>query len=110
MNLIDIISLAKAGYKKNDIDELLKIPVDEQEKDDSDSTDESPLSKGDKETYPEEDHEEKPDFETLYNSLKTELENVKKQLSDAQKQNIKTNNDSNIDTSDTLEDIFRQFM
>ena len=35
MKLLDIISLAKAGYKKSDIDELLKIEVDEHDQDDN---------------------------------------------------------------------------
>lgn len=119
MNLIDIISLAKAGYKKSDIDELLQTPVDEPEQvdDSSPSTDDKPLSEGDKEKYPEENVDDKPDYETLYNTLKTEtntlkteLENVKKQLEDAQKKNIKTNNDTNVNNSEEINDIFRSFM
>lgn len=111
MNLMDIISLAKAGYKKSDIDELLKTPVDEQEPDKgSDSKDTDTLSEGDKEEYPEKDIDESPDFENLYKETKEELENVKKQLADAQKKNIKINNDSDIDKSEAINDIFRSFM
>lgn len=114
MKLGDIISLAKAGYKKSDIDELLNAPVDEPEPDqESYSTDDKTGPEGGPEEYPEDDHTEpdKPDFEQLYNNLKKELDDVKKQLNAAQKANVKTNHDTGTDSGqNAIDDIVRSFM
>ena len=114
MDLKDIISLARAGYKKKDIDELLKTPVDEPdpEPEPDDSTEPDPAPEGGDGASPEDDEPEtKPDFEKLYNDMKKEMEDVKKQLAAAQKANVKNNNDSGDPTPDeTVNDIFRQFM
>lgn len=116
MTLGEIISLAKAGYKKSDIDELLKVPVDEPEVPDQepDSTDDENGPEGGPEEYPEDDHKEpeKPDFEKLYNNLKTELDDVKNQLAAAQKANLKTNQDQHSDDKgqNAIDDIVRSFM
>ena len=112
MNLLDIISLAKAGYKKSDIDELLSIQIDESENrdDNSTSTDEENTSKGDGVDFPEES-DDAPDYEKLYNELKDELERVKIDLKTAQENNIKKDVSTDIDDSmKNLEDVFRSFM
>ena len=62
MNLLDIISLAKAGYKKADIDELLAIQIDEPEPEPQpDSTEPENGSKGEPEPSPEPSAND-PDF------------------------------------------------
>ena len=116
LSFSDIISLTKAAYQKRDIDELLNAPVDEPEEPDQEpeSTDDENGPEGGPEEYPEDDHKEpeKPDFEQLYKNLKTELDDVKKQLAAAQKANLKTNQDQHPDEKgqNAFDDIVRSFM
>lgn len=114
MDLKDIISLARAGYKKKDIDELLQVQVDEPEPDPvpDNSTEPDTAPEGGDGASPEDDEPEtQPDYEKLYNDTKKELENTKSQLAAAQKANVKNNNASGDPTPDeTVNDIFRQFM
>lgn len=112
MNLLDIISLAKAGYKKSDIDELLKIQIDESEKTDDSSTsmDEENTSEGEGVDCPEES-DEKPDYEKMYKDLTTEFEKVKNDLKTVQESNRKKDNsEKETDPMKDLEDVFRSFM
>lgn len=114
MDIKDIISLARAGYKKKDIEELLKAPIDESEPEpvpDS-STEPETVPEGGNGVSPEDtEPETQPDYEKLYNDTKKELEDTKSQLAVAQKANVKNNNASGDKTTDeTVNDIFRQFM
>ena len=112
MNLLDIISLAKAGYKKSDIDELLSVQIDESENhdDSSKSMDEENPSESDGVDFPEES-DETPDYEKLYNEIKNELEKVKIDLKTAQENNIRKDiSDNDDDSLKNLEDVFRSFM
>lgn len=112
MNLLDIISLAKAGYKKSDIDELLKIQIDESEKtnDGSTSMDEESTSEGDVADCPEES-DDKPDYEKMYKDLETQFEKVKNDLKTVQENNRKKDNsEKDVDPMKDLEDVFRSFM
>lgn len=111
MKLTDIIALAKAGYKKTDIDELLEVPVDEPEKVAiPESKDEENIPKGGDEEYPEESADV-PDYEKLYKDVLEQIETLKNDLKIAQtkniNQNISTNN--NDDLAD-LADVFRSYM
>ena len=117
MNLLDIISLAKAGYKKSDIEELLKIPVDDPDPDpnpaDPDGSTGNPADpKGGAATSPEDDPDDnKPDFEKLYNDIQKELEKVKNDLKVAQDANRKLPVDPNDpDPMAELADVFRSYM
>ena len=113
MNLLDIISLAKAGYKKSDIDELLKIKIDESEENDdgSNSKEEENTSKGDDVDFPEDSDDKKPDYEKMYKDLETEFEKVKNDLKTIQESNRKKDNsDKDVDPMKDLEDVFRSFM
>lgn len=113
MNLLDIISLAKAGYKKSDIDELLKIQIDESEKTDdgSKSMDEENTSEGDSVDCPEESDDKKPDYEQMYKDLETEFEKVKTDLKTLQENNRRKDVSGNeTDPMKELEDVFRGFM
>lgn len=96
MTLGEIIALAKAGYRKQDIDDLLKIQIDEPDPDpdpgaDPDSTEPDTGSKGDPGASPE-DPEDKPDYEDMYSSLKEEFDKLKEDLKKAQEKNIHKNN------------------
>ena len=113
MNLLDIISLAKAGYKKADIDELLAIQIDEPEPEPAaGSTEPDDGSKGEPEPSPEPSAND-PDYEQLYNDLRSELDKVKNDLKVAQQRNISHDNSGNgkdVSTWDDLADIARSYM
>ena len=111
MNLIDIISLAKAGYKKADIDELLAVPIDEPDPEPAaGSTDPDDGSKGEPEPSPEPSAND-PDYEQLYNELRSELDKVKNDLKVAQDANRKKPVDPNEpDPMAELADVFRSYM
>ena len=111
MNLIDIISLAKAGYKKADIDELLAVPIDEPDPEPAaGSTDPDDGSKGEPEPSPEPSAKD-PDYEQLYNELRSELDKVKNDLKVAQDANRKKPVDPNEpDPMAELADVFRSYM
>ena len=113
MNLLDIISLAKAGYKKADIDELLAIQIDEPEpKPAAGSTEPDDGSKGEPEPSPEPSAND-PDYKQLYNDLRSELEKVKNDLKVAQQRNISHDNSGNgkeVSAWDDLADIARSYM
>ena len=113
MNLLDIISLAKAGYKKADIDELLAIQIDEPEPEPAaGSTEPDDGSKGEPEPSPEPSADD-PDYEQLYNELRSELDKVKNDLKVAQQRNISHDNSGNgkeVSAWDDLADIARGYM
>lgn len=113
MNLLDIISLAKAGYKKADIDELLAIQIDEPEPEPAaGSTEPDDGSKGEPEPSSEPSAND-PDYEQLYNDLRSELDKVKNDLKVAQQRNISHDNSGNgkeVSAWDDLADIARSYM
>ena len=111
MNLLDIISLAKAGYKKADIDELLAIPIDEPDPEPAaGSTEPDDGSKGEPEPSPEPSADD-PDYEQLYNDLRSELDKVKNDLKLAQDANRKKPVDpDHPDPMEDLADVFRSYM
>lgn len=111
MNLLDIISLAKAGYKKADIDELLAIQIDEPEPEPQpNSTEPENGSKGEPEPSPEPSAKD-PDYEQLYNELRSELDKVKNDLKVAQEHNRSKPIDPNDpDPMADLADVFRSYM
>ncbi len=111
MNLLDIISLAKAGYKKADIDELLAIQIDEPEPEPQpDSTEPDIGAKGAPDPSPEPSAND-PDYEQLYNELRSELDKVKNDLKVAQEHNRQKPVDpDHPDPMDDLADVFRSYM
>lgn len=113
MNLIDIIALAKAGYKKADIDELLAVPVDEPEPLPAapDSTVRADGPEGGPEPSPE-DSPQEPDYRMLYDDIQKELEKVRQDLKAAQEKNITKDlsGQAGPDPMKELEDVFRSYM
>ena len=114
MNLLVIISLAKAGYKKADIDELLAIQIDEPEPEPQpdNSTEPDIDAKGAPDPSPE-PSADVPDYEQLYNDLRSELDKVKNDLKVAQQRNISHDNSGNgkkVSAWDDLADIARSYM
>ena len=111
MNLLDIISLAKAGYKKADIDELLAIQIDEPEPEPAaGSTEPENGSKGEPEPSPE-PSANGPDYEKLYKEVLEQVNILKEDLKVAQEQNRRADNSGNDpDPMDELADVFRSYM
>ena len=113
MKLTDVIALAKAGYKKADIDELLKVPVDEQEPEaeDPESTDaETGPEEEAGEESPEESETDPVAYKQLYEDLKKDHDTLQKELKKAQKTNIKKDSSGGESTQSDLEDVFRAYM
>ena len=114
MKLTDIIALAKAGYKKDDIDELLQVPIDEPEPIPAapDSTEPESGPEGGPEPSPEKPSPDQPDYEQLYKDMQKELEQVKNSLKVAQEMNRNASAGGNppSDPWKDLEDIARSYM
>ena len=121
MKLGDIIALAKLGYKKEDIEELISL-ADTAEDPDSTGTEKGPedVPSGEPEERSQEpdkepeksadDHKPEPDLEALQN----QISDLKRQLENAQKRNINKNNSGSgpdrPSDQDVLNDVMRNFM
>lgn len=118
MKITDAIALAKAGYKKADIEEMLSS------KDNADQPDQVPdqtLDPGestvdDITTDDLEDdksrEEQDIDYKKMYEETQKELENMRDQIKKLQEDNRHRNNDDKTqnDTDARLYDIFRAYM
>ena len=112
MKLTDIIALAKAGYKKDDIDELLQVPVDEPEPIPAvpNSTEPEAGPEGDPAPSPE-TSPDRPYYEQLYKDILGQFETLKNDLKIAQENNKRQNIDpGHPDPMDDLADVFRSYM
>lgn len=105
MTINEIIALAKAGYKKKDIDAYLAAE-DKPEPDtsDPDTSDLEPVIENGQKDGAEDNPDPQPDnaddeIKTELEKTRAELEDLKKKLAAAQKENIKKNNDSHTDTA-----------
>lgn len=98
MKIKEIIALTLAGYKKSDIDELLKLELDEPKEEE----------KKEAETHKEEKKEE-PDYKSMFETLQAETEQLKTALAEAQsavtKQDV-SKEQPKVDDLDTLRKIF----
>ena len=94
MKFSDVIALARAGYKKKDIDDLLNMDMREQEESEQ------------YQEQPEQDQEEsEQDYKTLYEQAQKDLQ--KAQAANRQ-QNI--NKDNEQDEQKVLSDIVNNFI
>lgn len=120
MKLGDIIALAKLGYKKEDIQELISL-ADTAADPDSTEPENGPedVPAGEpEERSPEPDKEPEKTADDHTNEQITALQNqisdLKKQLDNAQKQNINKNNSGSgpdrPSDQDILNDVMRNFM
>lgn len=121
MKLGDIIALAKLGYKKEDIEELISL-ADTAADPDSTEPENGPedVPAGEpEERSPEPDKEpektaddHKPEQDLI--ALQNQITDLKKQLENAQKQNINKNNSGSgpdrPSDQDVLNDVMRNFM
>ena len=112
MKLTDVVALAKAGYRKADIDELLAVQVDEPDPipAEPESTEPEAGSGGDPVQSPEISADD-PDYEQLYKDVLGQIETLKSDLKAAQAKNIKQSiPDQESDPLDDLADVFRSYM
>lgn len=119
MKLGDIIALAKLGYKKEDIQELISL-ADTAEGPDSTEPENGPedVPAGEpEERSPEDEPEKSADDhkpEQELKALQDQITDLKKQLENAQKQNINKNNSGSVpdrpSDQDVLNDVMRNFM
>lgn len=107
MKIQDIVALAKAGYKIDEIKELLATPIPEQDEPNqttqdeqgTDTTDTQP-AQGTDTTDTQTTQEQEVDYKALY-------EESQRKLAIAQQQNVHENvsNNNNINEDDKLADI-----
>lgn len=117
MKLGDIIALAKLGYKKEDIQELISM-ADTVEDDISTATENPENAAGQEEpesSSPEKEPEKSADQDTeQLKALEDQITDLKKQLDAAQKQNIRKDNSNGVpaqqSVQDRLNEIARNFM
>ena len=108
LNLFDIVDLAKAGYKKKDIDEILTKANEDKSDPEPESPEQPPEENGEKDHAEDkagsEDKKDDVDYKKLYEDKCAELEK-------AQKANTQTNlkNDTD-DNTPSIDDIVRSFM
>ena len=100
MNINDIIALAKSGYKKKDIDELLKMetpkdpePIPEE------PLPESPERDPEQEQPEPEEKEGDDDIKEQINRANLEIADLKAKLAKAQAQNVRKNIDDGRDAA-----------
>lgn len=113
MELKEIIALAKAGYKKKDIEELLKLSTDTPQSDDIQSGPPSGNEEASEETQelptPEEEPKEEPN--PLIEEQKKQIKKLTDELKKAQESAVRTDMSKDEPSEeDVLADIFRKFM
>lgn len=116
MNISDIIALAKQGYKPSDIRDLISI-ANESEKQPITEPEEKPIDNVDNVDNSVDNSEELEKLKADIEKQKEELAKAQKDLNDtrdalqiAQKANASRDVSENIDDTNTLENIFRDFM
>lgn len=118
MKLGDIIALAKLGYKKEDIEDLISMAAAAEEPE-STEPENSPedVAAGEPEvSSPEDEPGKSADDDKSGQDLKIlqdQIEDLKRQLENAQKQNINKNNSGSYQEhsdQDVLNDVMRNFM
>lgn len=114
LGITDIIALSKAGYKKKDIDQLLKAPEVEAEEVTApvEEVIEAPTEIPEVEKAPEvsEVKEEEPDYKSLYESLKAEGLKQAQTIKDLQaKINNQDRTETKVNPMDDLMKSFRNF-
>ena len=112
LGITDIIALSKAGYKKKDIDQLLKAPEVEAEEVSAtvEEVIETPTEAPEVETAPEAPEVEEPDYKSLYESLKAEGLKQAQTIKDLQaKINNQDRTETKINPMDDLMKSFRNF-
>ena len=118
MKLGDIIALAKLGYKKEDIQDLISMAetAEGPESTEPENSPEDEAAGGPELSPPENEPEKSADDDRSGQEIKAlqdQIKDLKKRLENAQKQNINKNNsgdDQEHTDQDVLNDIVRNFM
>lgn len=102
MNMLDRISLAKAGYKKKEIEEMLEADNtnEESEKVSEENEAEEEIEETEIDDSGEEGNNEEPEND-LIKELTRQVSELQKELKEAQKKNTR----EQIETSNKFEDI-----
>lgn len=121
LNLSDIVALAKSGYSVSDVKELINLsssedvhqgqeekPKDEKEAQTQESGKEPP-----QETEPKKSTEEPAQEASAIDEYKKEIEQLKEQINNLQKENVNRDNSGkkqDKSDEDILDDITKSFM
>lgn len=113
MKFGDIIALARAGYKYSEVKELMSLAEDTK----TDGTEEPAEIPEEDPAQPEQEKViEQPEAleaagsDDKIKAMQTQIDDLKKQLAKAQKQNIKSDLSGSQPKTDSLEEIARRFM
>lgn len=112
LGITDIIALSKAGYKKKDIDQLLKAPEVETKEVSApvEEVIETTPEVQEVETAPEAPEVEEPDYKSLYENLKAEGLKQAQTIKDLQaKINNQDRTETRVNPMDDLMKSFRNF-
>lgn len=110
LSIMDTLALARAGYKKSEIKEIMEQ---------SNATEELPAPAEDTSVKNEAEKEpevekpvanDEPDYKTMYTDLQKQVESLTSKLEAAQKANINTDvsrTQTKVSTSEAINNIFR---
>ena len=117
MKILDAIALAKAGYKKADIDKMLADDNQEPEKQpEPEPTPEPDDSTHDDDSLDLPDAGEsgeggtEPDYKSLYEETQKDIKSLRDQIKKLQQDKINKDNSNNNKPETSLEDVFRAYM
>lgn len=115
MKILDAIALAKAGYKKADIDKMLSDDQEPENQPEPDPEPEDSNHDDDSQDVPEagesgEDDDQEPDYKSLYEQTQKDIKNLRDQIKKLQKDKINKDNSNNDKPDTSLEDVFRAYM
>lgn len=113
LSIMDVLSLARAGYKKKEIDEIMAA---------GNVPDEAPATTPKESERPEAQKEpakepvtkpNEPDYKVLFEEMQKKNEDLSSKLEAAQKANITSDvstNQTKISTSETINNIFKDVL
>ena len=122
LGLFDIVALAKAGYKKKDIDQIISGAGDNTPKPDDNNAPENkvpdngpepskepandPIPKGDDDNKPEPDDK---DYKTLYEELQKSSADMQSQIKELQSKINSKDNSGSAGKDTTMDDLMTSF-
>lgn len=112
LSIIDVLTLAKAGYKRKDIDEIIAAnAAAEETAEDATKEIASPEPQKVQEETPEADST--PDYKAMFEEMQSKYEEINKKLEAAQKANTArdaSTTQTKASTSETINNIFREII
>lgn len=117
MKILDAIALAKAGYKKADIDKMLSDDQEPENQPEPEPTPEPDDSNHDDDSQDDpaagesgEDDDQEPDYKSLYEQTQKDIKSLRDQIKKLQKDNVNKDNSKHDKPDTSLEDVFRAYM